>query len=73
MSKTTEQAEVYICDGCGKRFVILDGDMPDGFHGTAYEMGSFGERPDVTWFACKAAHIRKAVENAITYRQRDSE
>jgi hypothetical protein len=65
VSKRTESMDVYTCDACGKRFTVEEGGMPSGYHGQACEIRGDGGSADVPWFACKAAHIGKAVQAAV--------
>lgn len=65
MSREEVQVTAYTCDGCGKRFVCEAGEEADGFHGTAYQSGSWGVAAVAEWFACKSACIKKAVTEAL--------
>lgn len=59
-------AHVFTCDApkCRRKFIVAGEELADGYHGKVLEVGSFGGR-DAEWFACKATHIREAVEGAL--------
>lgn len=64
MATEKVEATIWTCDGCGKSVTLVD-DIPDGFHGSAWEAGSWGGGPESKWYACREACIRSAVKNAI--------
>ena len=53
------------CDDCGAIQVVSDPLDVIGFSGTAVQQHESGGTGSVKWFACSAACIRMAVENAI--------
>lgn len=64
MADFATSAREYICDApdCKVRRLVAGNDQPDGFTGTV-------SVPDIAgqdWFACKATHIRPAVEHVVT-------
>lgn len=68
MSIHTDEFDVHICDDkrCGNDATCLRGqeDAPSGWYsGTVSLVDGIGQ---VHWSACKATHIRGAVEGAIT-------
>lgn len=65
MAKEEIKAVVYTCDGCGKRTMVEEGDLPPGFHGKAFEISDTGGSANVIWFACRKVHITPAVAAAI--------
>lgn len=65
MAKEEVKAVVYTCDGCGKRTMVEEGDLPFGFHGKAFEIGDWGGGPNALWYACRDAHIKAAVKAAL--------
>lgn len=65
MSNQKIQMVEFVCDGCGRRVVVDEGELADGYHGQTVEAGSWGSGGSVIWFAHTAACIRKAVLNVI--------
>ena len=66
--RTKKELDVFTCDapGCPKEFAVdvqLDG-MPDGYHGTVTQTGSFGGI-SAEYFACQATHLRPAILEAL--------
>lgn len=61
-----QKAYIFTCDApkCDGQVVMLNDELADGFHGKVLEIGSFGGR-DAEWYACRATHIREAVEGAL--------
>lgn len=74
MATEDAQVKIYICDSpkCRTRIVweADDEGVPDGFHGKVFWVHP-GGGTTADWFACKAPHIRDAVEAALakTYEQ----
>jgi len=71
MAKTTEQFDVYTCDGCGRKSLVPEGEMADGIHGTVSETGSWGGSAPKFWFACRLAHVAIAVKNTLRQGTRE--
>lgn len=66
MTSKDVKAVEWTCDGCGRTVLMQEHEgIPDGFHGTVTETGSWGGGPSATWWACKATHIAKAVTSAL--------
>lgn len=68
MSKVRGGADIYWCDqpGCNTpRFAEKGGDQPDGFYGSVVEAIGGAVSGSRSWFACKAEHIRGAVEHVL--------
>jgi hypothetical protein len=67
MASEEAKVKIYSCDdpGCHVRIICETDELPDGFHGEVTEVGSWGGRGG-TWFACRATHIRGAVEHSMT-------
>lgn len=68
------KVQVFTCDdqGCKARILVETDELPDGYHGTVSEISSFGGN-GADWFACRATHIRAAVEGALGRDQRERE
>ena len=66
MSSERVDAQRFMCDGCGRMFLVdveLDG-PPDGYHGEVSRVdvsGAWGG----SWFACSRKCIRSAVLTAV--------
>lgn len=56
----------YTCDDpdCRARILMEGGEPADGFHGNVVHIGSHGGN-GAKWYACRATHIRAAVEGAL--------
>jgi len=66
MGMATVTATVWECDGCGKQYIIPDGDnLPPGFYGTVDEVGALGNSGTVEWYACKSKCVTKAIAEAL--------
>lgn len=74
MATEDAQVKIYSCDSpkCRVRIIMESGDegLPDGYHGNVSWIHP-GGGTGADWFACKAPHIRDAVEAALnkTYEQ----
>lgn len=53
------------CDGCGKIQIATDETLVFGFSGTARQTYETGGSSLVTFFACKAPCIAKAITNVL--------
>jgi hypothetical protein len=64
----------YTCDDqkCQARILMETDELPDGYHGDVTEVNSSGGH-GADWFACRATHIRAAIEGALTRDQRERE
>jgi hypothetical protein len=61
------QVTRYQCDkpGCPVVHHEEGHELPNGFHGAVIEITDIGGSGSVDWYACRAAHIREAVEGAL--------
>jgi hypothetical protein len=67
MAITNATVEVAKCDACGKTTIVGDaGDYPNGYYGEVREVADWGGSGQVSWYACRPAHIRTAVLSALT-------
>ncbi len=63
------RAYIFTCDApaCDTKIIMETDELPDGFHGDVTEVSPAGGNGG-SWFACKATHIRAAVEEALARR-----
>ena len=68
MSATEVKATEYVCDGCQKAFVVVDGEeLPLGFHiKSVFWINGGGGDGVSDVFACRSACLKKAVENKFS-------
>ena len=65
MAIEEQKVLVGVCDcGCGKQVVSNGSGLPQGFHGTIYEVTDKGQSESVEWFAARQTHIQKAATAA---------
>jgi hypothetical protein len=66
MAVRNATVEVAKCDACGKTTIVGDaGDYPNGYYGEVREVAESGGSAEVSWYACRPAHIRTAVLSAL--------